>query len=92
MRSALVSVVLGLLAVCSAPAARAGHEAVPLNDYTRLGQGFTVPMPCSGVSVTVPSWMDDEGGLTLTLWESPQRRRQVAQQVFTAIRDNAVVE
>lgn len=92
MRSALVSVVLGLLAVCSAPAAGAGHEAVPLNDYSRLGQGFTVPLPCSGVSVTVPSWMDDEGGLTLTLWESPQRRRRVAQQVFTAIRDNAVVE
>ncbi len=92
MRLARVGVVLGILALCGARFALAGREPVPLNDFSRLGQRFTVTQAFDGLSVTVPSWMDAEGGLSLTLWESPERRQQLARQVFTAIADNAGVE
>jgi hypothetical protein len=92
MRFGTMRVALGLLVLCGLYASGAEREAVPLNDYTRLGQRFTVTQPFSRLLVVVPSWMDAEGGLTLTLWESPQRGRQLAQQVFTAIPDNAEIE
>jgi len=83
-----------LMAVVAAmtPAARAQREAVPLNDYTRLGQRFTAARPFLALWVTVPSWMDAEGGLTLTLWDTPARRRALASKVFTDVADNASVE
>jgi hypothetical protein len=92
MRCGIFCSVLGLLVLSGLPAAGAGREPVPLNDYARLGQRFTANQPFSALSVIVPSWMDAEGGLTLTLWESPQRGRLIVQQVFTAIPDNAGIE
>jgi len=83
---------LGFLALCSLPAQAAGLEGLPLNDYTRLGQRFTATLPLSGVWIIAPSWLDAEGGFTLTLWDSPQRRQPLAQQTFTDIPDNARLE
>jgi HEAT repeat protein len=70
----------------------AQRAGVPLNDYRRLGQRFTVTRPFHTLWVIIPSWLDAEGGLTLTLWDSPQRNRQLARRAFTAIGDNARVE
>ena len=66
-------------------------EGIPLNDHERLGQRFLVPYPFVGVSVVVPSWLDAEGGLTLTLWDGPERTRQLAREVRQDIPDNAEV-
>lgn len=73
-------------------AAAGPREPVPLNDYSRLGQRFVAPQAVAAIAVTVPSWLDAEGGLTLTLWDSPERSRQIAQQVFVGIQDNAAAE
>jgi HEAT repeat protein len=78
---------LGSLAASAAPT-----EAIPLNDHTRLGQRFTANRAVSSIAVTVPSWLDAEGGLTLTLWDSPERSRQFARRVFVTIQDNAPAE
>ncbi|MBM4086666.1 MAG: hypothetical protein FJ272_17920, partial [Planctomycetes bacterium] len=71
MRSTGLSIALLALCILSAPAA--GREGIPLNNYTRLGQRFTVAEAFDGLWIVVPSWLDAEGGLTLTLWESPAR-------------------
>ncbi|MDH7569675.1 MAG: HEAT repeat domain-containing protein [Armatimonadota bacterium] len=85
--------VAALLLMCGlAPAEAAAREPVPLNSFTRLGQRFTATHPFYGVWVVVPSWSDNEGGLTLTLWDSPARRRKLAQKSFTDVVDNAHVE
>ena len=78
---------LGLLVAGAALA----WEGVPLNDHERLGQRFTALYPFVGLTVKVPSWLDSEGGLTLTLWDGPNRDRQLAQEVRTDIQDNAEV-
>jgi HEAT repeat protein len=44
------------------------------------------------VRVSVPSWSDNEGGLTLTLWDSPERKRRIGERSFTDVPDNAMVE
>jgi len=87
IRPVPAAAVLTLLAV----AASADRGPVPLNDYQRLGQRFTMVQAFTMVSVTVPSWSDNEGGLTLTLWDSPERKTKLAQQAFTGIVDNAQV-
>lgn len=79
------------LTLFSLTALWAGREGVPLNDYTRLGQRFTATQAFYGLWVVVPSWLDAEGGLTLTLWDSPQRTKRLAQKEFTNIADNARV-
>jgi HEAT repeat protein len=82
----VVLLALGLLAQ-----ARADRTAVPLNGYERLGQRFSVTQALETVSVVVPSWLDAEGGLTLSLWDSPARTRSLARKTFTDIADNALV-
>lgn len=91
MRTIRFGVLLSLW-VASAPlVVRAKRIPVPLNDYTRLGQAFTAAYSFEAVSVTVPSWLDAEGGLTLVLWDSPARTTRLASQVFADIPDNAPV-
>ena len=85
-------VIAPLLALCSLTAVEAGPHGVPLNDYTRLGQRFTLMRPLIGISVVVPSWLDAEGGLALTLWDAPQRTKRLAEQAFTDVPDNAQVQ
>jgi hypothetical protein len=65
--------------------------AIALNDHPHLGQVFTAGERFNLLWVSVPSWSDDEGGFTLTLWDSPLRRRRLASQAFTDIRDNSRV-
>ena len=84
-------VLLVLCAVTTSALVWAKRIPVPLNDYTRLGQAFTAAYTFEALSVTVPSWLDAEGGLTLTLWDSPRKEARVASQVFTGIHDNAPV-
>ncbi len=84
-----------LLIVCAAAVSRDGmaqERAVPLNDYARLGQRFTTLQRASAIWVCMPSWSDNEGGLTLTLWDSPQRTKVIARRVLTGVRDNERVE
>lgn len=79
------------LALCCAAwptPGRAQVEAIPLNDYQRLGQRFTVSRPVKVLIVQVPSWSDNEGGLTLRVWDSPERRKLLAAKKFEDIRDN----
>lgn len=76
----------------SVTALAAGLEGVPLNDYTRLGQRFTAAAPLDGLWIIAPSWLDAEGGFTLTLWDSPQRTKRLAQRAFADIPDNARLE
>ncbi len=92
MRSGMPRILPGLLTLAAFALHAAPREPVPLNDYTRLGQRFTASNPVAAVAVTVPSWSDNEGGLTLTLWDSPQRSRQLARRVFENIPDNAPAE
>ncbi len=66
-------------------------EAFSLNEHGRLGQAFETDERFNLLWVSVPSWSDDEGGFTLTLWDSPQRKRRLAWQAFTDIRDNSRV-
>ncbi len=83
---------LVVAALCALPrVASAKVVAIPLNDYTRLGQRFTAGVAFDALEVTVPSWLDAEGGLTLALWDSPQRKKAFGRQAFTNIRDNAWV-
>ncbi len=70
----------------------AQRTGIALNDHTRLGQRFTVTRPFVVVRVSVPSWLDNEGGLTLTLWDSPQRKRRIAEHAFFDVPDNATVD
>ncbi|MCC7494651.1 MAG: HEAT repeat domain-containing protein [Fimbriimonadaceae bacterium] len=63
-----------------------------LNDRTRLGQRFTSLRHLAAVAVCVPSWSDNEGGLTLTLWDTPERGKNLASRVVTGVRDNEYVE
>ena len=77
-----------LIVLAHATPAAAKVVAIPLNDYTRLGQRFEAATAFEVLEVTVPSWLDAEGGLTLTLWDSPQRKQTFARQAFTNIRDN----
>jgi len=84
MRLALVAGLLALPHLASAKTV-----AIPLNDYTRLGQRFTAKAAFDTLEVTVPSWSDAEGGLTLALYDSPQRKKSFARQAFVDIRDNA---
>lgn len=65
--------------------------AIALNDHTALGQAFIAEERFNLLWVSVPSWNDHEGGFTLTLWDSPHRRRRLASQAFTDIRDNSSV-
>ena len=72
--------------------AQSKHLAVPLNDHQRLGERFTVKEPFSTLWVSAPSWSDNEGGFTLTLWDSPQRQKKIASQTFRDYADNARLE
>ena len=81
-----------LLALPRGAGAARSVVAIPLNDYTRLGQRFTAAVAFDAIEVTVPSWLDAEGGLTLTLWDSPQRKKAFARRAFVNIRDNAWIE
>ncbi|MCZ7599303.1 MAG: Gfo/Idh/MocA family oxidoreductase [Gammaproteobacteria bacterium] len=81
--------VLGALAILPA---FAQTTPIPLNDHERLGQRFTSTRPVMIVAVCVPSWSDNEGGLTITIWDSPDRKQKLAERVATDIRDNEFVE
>ncbi len=85
----LVALVALVALPCSAWAQR---QAIPLNDHARLGQRFTVVRPFMALRVSVPSWSDNEGGLTLTLWDSPDRRKRIAERTFDDVPDNAMVD
>ncbi len=65
--------------------------AIALNDHPHLGQVFAAEEKFNLLWVSVPSWSDNEGGFTLTLWDSPLRGRRLASQAFTDIRDNSRV-
>ncbi|MEJ5252324.1 MAG: hypothetical protein HPY54_04730 [Chthonomonadetes bacterium] len=65
--------------------------AIALNDHAYLGQAFAAEERFNLLWVSVPSWSDNEGGFTLTLWDSHQRRRRLGAQTFTDIRDNSRV-
>lgn len=91
MRSTNHTLEAVLLIVCLLASHARSWEPFPLNDHTRLGQRFTAMQSFGSLVVVVPSWLDAEGGLTLTLWDSPERKQELTQQVFTDIRDNARV-
>jgi len=84
----LVSMLCALMALPSL----AQTTPIPLNDHERLGQCFTATRPVMIVAVCVPSWSDNEGGLTITVWDSPERKTKLAERVATDIRDNEFVE
>jgi len=65
--------------------------AIALNDHPHLGQVFTAEEKFNLLWVSVPSWSNNEGGFTLTLWDSPRRRLRLASRTFTDIRDNSRV-
>jgi HEAT repeat protein/sugar phosphate isomerase/epimerase/type 1 glutamine amidotransferase len=83
---------MGFLALGLLVPRLAAAEPFPLNNYTRLGQRLTATMPWNGVWIVAPSWSDNEGGLTLTIWDSPARERKLAQQTFVDFADNARLE
>ena len=83
---------ISLLSLCLLGSTLMAVEPIPLNDHTRLGQRLTATMPWNGVWLTAPSWSDNEGGFTLSLWDSPKRGKLLAQQAFVGIVDNARVE
>lgn len=90
LRALALTLVAAILPALTRPAS-AQDVAVPLNNYQRLGQSFQVKGPLEAIRVTVPSWSDNEGGFTLTLWDGPERRRKLAAAVFTNVVDNAQV-
>jgi len=65
--------------------------AVPLNDFQRLGQVFVATEPFNILWLAVASWNDNEGGFTLTLWDSPKRTKLLASKAFKDIPDNSWV-
>ncbi len=65
--------------------------AFALNDHERMGQVFTAEERFNLLWLSVPSWNDNEGGFTLTLWDSPRRTRKLASQAFVDIPDNSRV-
>lgn len=77
-----------LVLVMAASAAMGQYKPVPLNDHTRLGQVFEASKAVDRLWVSAPSWSDNEGGFTLTVWDSPARSTRFAKRVFTNIRDN----
>ncbi len=83
---------LACLALTACLPAFAQRGPVTLNDHFRLGQRFTATRPLATVTVTVPSWSDNEGGLTLSLYDSPERRKLLARRVVTDVVDNEGVE
>ncbi len=85
-------ILLSLLTTLLALPALSQTTPIPLNDHERLGQRFSATRPVVTVAVCVPSWSDNEGGLTLTLWDSPDRKQKLAERVATGIRDNEFVE
>lgn len=92
MRSPFTIQLAAALLLLSPPAFAAGSLPVQLNGHARLGQVFSVPCSLLGVTVMVPSWCDAEGGLTLSLWESPARKTLLAQKTVTGIADNAALD
>ncbi|MBI2302411.1 MAG: hypothetical protein HYU66_26195 [Armatimonadetes bacterium] len=89
MRSRCFAACLALLASLPATAQR---TPVPLNDYTRLGQRFTASQPLDAIRVCMPTWYGTDGGVTLTLWDSPERKKELAERVIPLVRDNEMVE
>lgn len=80
-----------MAAVAWVASASVERRAFPLNDYHRLGQVFTASEPFNILWVSAPSWNDNEGGFTLSLWDSPARRRLWGRKAFRDIPDNARV-
>ncbi len=91
IRPLRIGIAGALLSLAALPVLAGKRSAFPLNDCERIGQRFTTPRPIDGLWVIVPSWLDAEGGLTLTLWESSERKRKLARRVFTDVPDNARV-
>jgi prepilin-type processing-associated H-X9-DG protein len=83
---------LPALVLAAALATAAAGAPIPLNDHASMGQRFSAARPVVSIAVCVPSWSDNEGGLTLTLWDAPERNQVLAREAFTDIRDNAYVE
>jgi len=90
-RTSVVTLLLCLIAM-RALLAQPRSLAIALNDHQRLGERFAVKEPFSSLWVSAPSWSDNEGGFTLTLWDSPQRQKKIASQVFHDFADNARLE
>jgi HEAT repeat protein len=86
------AVVLLLCLVAHALQAQPKSLAIALNDHQTLGERFTAKAPFSSLWVHAPSWSDNEGGFTLTLWDSPQRQKKIASQAFHDYADNARLE
>lgn len=74
------------------PPARGETIPVPLNQHSRLGQVFSSAQSLAVLTVIVPSWCDAEGGLTLSLWDSPARGTLFAKAVCAGVPDNAPVD
>jgi hypothetical protein len=62
-----------------------------LNDYSALGQTFTATSRLNILSITAPSWSDNEGGFTLSVYDSPLRGKLLARQAFRDFADNATL-
>jgi HEAT repeat protein len=92
MRNYLQIAYIISVALLLAPPGWAKRTAFPLNDYQRLGQVFSCQYSIASVAVSVPSWLDAEGGLTLTLWDSPERRTRIGTQAYVGIRDNEYIQ
>ncbi len=67
------------------------RAAFALNDFTRLGQTFTATTRFNIVTLGAPSWSDNEGGLTLSLYDSPRREKLLASQAYKDFADNATL-
>jgi len=62
-----------------------------LNDYQRLGQTLTLASRFNILWITAPSWNDNEGGFTLSLYDSPARTKLLATKQFGTFEDNATL-
>ncbi|HIE08300.1 MAG TPA: hypothetical protein EYP65_00455, partial [Armatimonadetes bacterium] len=67
------------------------RRSFALNDYVTLGQTFTAEERFNVLWLVAPSWHDSEGGFTLRLWDSPQKRRLFAEREFVNFPDNATL-
>ena len=65
------------------------RQAYALNDFTRPGQTFTVDTPCNIVVVDAPGWNDNEGGSTLSLYDSPLREKLHPLSTFEDVGDDS---